>query len=1567
MSAFDSLIKTVSVQSFDTLLRSLGVMNIESYDRIINGFLNPVGGYVTIGKRADEEGDSLIGLLLASKVNDGGDLDFSQKDIKIYCYSNYMGMGESTKEIIKNIEDLNIVQWNPKSRSKKCSSTLLYGLLNSSIDLSNTREVAAFLNFMPAHAGSNLIPYLDVEIELSEFFKGSNVDNNIKAGTYKFLFFEKTDDTRLGEFDKKTLDLNGIKKVTSGETGVWDGVKYSYVGMDTFTTPQPFYNQGKGTAGYLDDVNNPFSPIATLNSLNITVTPAGPGGGTHKYKTAKLEFMIHDRSRLDQFSSILDPSNANNVIIWLTYGWRYKNYKKNMDNDPYSDFINGRMLWKEGWRVITSTYSMEGQGIRVSLDLSTEDFNKLYDIPLTTFGSFSTVKAVRLQSGRTVGDVLKDLEENLKVIKRIVDLNQGSETASKVLGGVAADALALKFPGQAEDASREDTEDEDDSNDMAAKIEKFISDLSTWTEGVEDDRYVKVRILKVKRDLDEIYAENGGLVQNKFKSNLKTQLGKKFKHLSEFKTDPFLNKEYNIPDFRAGYSTICISVDQKNFDKEVSDAISSGYKPLTLAQAEVIWRIEPNQPPTKQKVLDALVSACAKYHLNVDLMKSLIKIESAGLDLFVSEDGLQTPVEDKFIRATSVTGALGLGQHTSISMDNIIARGATYLSRAAETAVRFPTASGQSNPQPLTYQHIYKFSGTSLPPFDQADPDIRINCIAAVWLAAFHMRLCIGEMDGLMVTHNLKDENDVEGNPSDHFAGLTDSQRTMLYLHGYNKGGMGTIKQFLGVQKDKFDEKLGDRGGWEGRYAQSIIDFYKSKTGKSDVPKLTTTDAKVKKISSSEVVVTPAAAGRPQAIDPARTAKLWSLNIPSYVFVTQPYGDLPSGERIPSNVEERKRAESYRDTDWNTLYTAQEIEADLEYTNSLIHDDIELQRSWYNLYQGVLEKYIWLKSDLIATNNSLSDAEKPMVVPTILNLQNGSTPEVDSDDVEKDKDFRLLDPGPAIQWLAERLQIPREDYIFLVQDSARPQGVLDAARVTPNVLKCAKRFISLAKLKQQHEDVIIRYEDLEMRRIKHTHRSDYETSLLFKMKTGVSPTGPIKLLKSFDYTYRMVSYGLIFNYFVVPVLAEMNQIHEVQVVFGELNKNATCYNPDGKGYLKHSSGDDSTAMNINIAEFAIDIEKLYNDIEEYCTRTGSNSVSVGNFMNILNSQLNDPAKGTPYYVKEADEGEEKPPIKSASSQTTPLPPAASPATTTPTAGEDDDEDADEGPKKVKGQVSTFTAPSITVDMGIFQIKKDSMLTDDALDRLEFSSSVEKGDFDTGKNLLRVWVFDSSNKASPKDLIKGNIVNRSQRPETPEQTLSRLMSFGIPIETRNLENFDASKVKNGESTIAYSGGDIENMGLRLREKQRIVENAFSSIFSTILIGVEGTCITSVNLATNTDKLDASSKMTQKTDPSQPFGSQVIPYLPERVYPAKVSMSTLGCPLFEFAQTYFINFGTHTDIDNQYGVVGITHSFTPGKFTSNIEFTPMDVYGAFRSKLDQRSLIESLEYTFGIPKR
>jgi hypothetical protein len=133
----------------------------------------------------------------------------------------------------------------------------------------------------------------------------------------------------------------------------------------------------------------------------------------------------------------------------------------------------------------------------------------------------------------------------------------------------------------------------------------------------------------------------------------------------------------------------------------------------------------------------------------------------------------------------------------------------------------------------------------------------------------------------------------------------------------------------------------------------------------------------------------------------------------------------------------------------------------------------------------------------------------------------------------------------------------------------------------------------------------------------------------------------------------------------------------------------------------------------------------------------------------------------------------------------------------------------------------------------------------------------------------------------------------------------------------------------------------------------VKKKISEFTPTILIGSNGTAVKNVSYNTGQDALLSTVMLlrnnTNATSVTNPGGSSGAG-LPLRVIPGQLSLTTLGCPLVDYMQQYFVDLGTGTTVDNLYNITGLTHNISPGNYQTEIKLTFYDAYGQYESPKD-----------------
>jgi len=122
---------------------------------------------------------------------------------------------------------------------------------------------------------------------------------------------------------------------------------------------------------------------------------------------------------------------------------------------------------------------------------------------------------------------------------------------------------------------------------------------------------------------------------------------------------------------------------------------------------------------------------------------------------------------------------------------------------------------------------------------------------------------------------------------------------------------------------------------------------------------------------------------------------------------------------------------------------------------------------------------------------------------------------------------------------------------------------------------------------------------------------------------------------------------------------------------------------------------------------------------------------------------------------------------------------------------------------------------------------------------------------------------------------------------------------------------------------------------------------------IVVGTNGTLVKNITLSSKTDGLIAAANIinAQKGATAggggEGAGLEDPNGLPLRVVPAQLSMTTLGCPIAQMYQQYFVDLGTGTTLDNLYTTTQISHTIAPGRFETSWTLAYTDGYGKFQS--------------------
>lgn len=308
-----------------------------------------------------------------------------------------------------------------------------------SLSKRNVNEITTFLNYIPSHFASQMIPYFDVEFQLpspqSNKKAGSNYTNRFSL----LRFLEGTRDLKnikLTDADAALLHVRNTPTKSDADAAS------SFVGMEMFTTPQTLINMNTlsgGGDGYtrLNDAQ-PFLPPASIISATINIMNAGAGAFAHKKAT--LVIKVHDKARLAEFSDIFrGPAGYRDIKVWLTYGWLAPRGRG--EDDVYAKFINYNMLTKEAFTIYNSSFNFEVTGeVTVNLEMVTAGMSTL---DTTTISGGTRVK----QAQQRVQKAVEAINEANRILNQDDDGPFKEIRIFQVLSSAAAGSLEPDVKG----------------------------------------------------------------------------------------------------------------------------------------------------------------------------------------------------------------------------------------------------------------------------------------------------------------------------------------------------------------------------------------------------------------------------------------------------------------------------------------------------------------------------------------------------------------------------------------------------------------------------------------------------------------------------------------------------------------------------------------------------------------------------------------------------------------------------------------------------------------------------------------------------------------------------------------------------------------------------------------------------------------------------------------------------------------------------------------------------------------------------------------------------------------
>lgn len=387
---------------------------------------------------------------------------------------------------------------------------------------------------------------------------------------------------------------------------------------------------------------------------------------------------------------------------------------------------------------------------------------------------------------------------------------------------------------------------------------------------------------------------------------------------------------------------------------------------------------------------------------------------------------------------------------------------------------------------------------------------------------------------------------------------------------------------------------------------------------------------------------------------------------------------------------------------------------------------------------------------------------------------------------------------------------------------------------------------------------------------------------------------------------RLVSFGKIMSVFVGRGVVTIPGVDELQMFFYNFNERA------------------GRAAGVNIAEFPIDMSVFRHQFTEHVSRYRSDHITLDEFLKLLTqAQLSD-VRGVGYgffsHFETYDPKNTEAQLKKNQEQNFENAYAAA--------------NNKKGPFKMPA-IDIYVESTYATTAG----KKADLLT-----TFERAADLELNrETDSYRRVMRIHVYDKQVNPYPiaASLLKRDDASEANAQQIRSELLSDKYKDAITKGFSGLPQDIQEKLRQDKN----HGIVIED--LISNEK---IKRFVSKMIPTIIYGNNGSTVISMDIASKQDPLLTSVQMmaNRAGRPSviQPNGGGTGG-LPLRIIPASAAATTFGCPLIDYMQLYFLDLNTGTTLDNIYGVTGLQHMISPGKFESQMTMTFYDAYGSFES--------------------
>lgn len=295
----------------------------------------------------------------------------------------------------------------------------------------DTNPSVIFLNSIPNIEMSRATPFIDIQMSIGRPAKNSGTKQIQTMSLSRFLVgaSQADGDNALNDLVMGNQIFNGDPIDRENGEIKWSEAR-AVAGMELFTSPQTLVNANESDNEFFrsNPVLDKFKPLMSIKGFSVNIVPTA---GMMSYKTAKLELILHDRSRLSEVADFVRADLYGSTELTIEYGWTHPDGESNAsERNPYGDLINGMRI-KEKYSILNSSFSLgDGGEMAINLDLFTRGGE-----------SFETelISSDDAQVGNIIREI-QDLQRDIAELRARVFGTESGATSREIRGVQILDA-----------------------------------------------------------------------------------------------------------------------------------------------------------------------------------------------------------------------------------------------------------------------------------------------------------------------------------------------------------------------------------------------------------------------------------------------------------------------------------------------------------------------------------------------------------------------------------------------------------------------------------------------------------------------------------------------------------------------------------------------------------------------------------------------------------------------------------------------------------------------------------------------------------------------------------------------------------------------------------------------------------------------------------------------------------------------------------------------------------------------------------------------------------------------